>query len=189
MHNILHTVYTKCIFCLRKDVCFFWWKPHSFWVHGLWVAVRRIILSPVLPSAMYNFHLQVNPSIQDTYARQTTASRIGFWYYYNSSKTPLHEPATCSHFWTQVQINSSKYLVGLHVVLTEHHQNQSHPWTPPSCEEKWSGETSHTSWASTHFLRWCHIATFKTFYTTPTQERYGYLSRGLKTYCCKGSAM
>ena len=31
--------------------------------------MRRTILSPVLPYAMYNFHLQIKPSIKDIYAR------------------------------------------------------------------------------------------------------------------------
>ena len=65
--------------------------------------MTRIILSPVLPSAMYNFHLQIKPSVKDTYARWTTVSRIGFWYYYDSSETLLHERAsviTGLDYWT-----------------------------------------------------------------------------------------
>ena len=65
--------------------------------------MTKIILSPVLPSAMYNFHLQIKPSLNDTYARRTTSSRIGFWYYYDSSETLLHEWAsviTGLDYWT-----------------------------------------------------------------------------------------
>ena len=35
-------------------------------------------------------------------------------------------------------------------------------------------------WVSSHFLRQCHLATFKTFYAKPTQKRYGYSSRDLE---------
>ena len=63
--------------------------------------MTKIILSPVLPSAIYNFHLQIKPSLNDTYARRTTSSRIGFWYYYDSSETLLHEWASViSLDWT-----------------------------------------------------------------------------------------
>ena len=58
--------------------------------------MTRIILSPVLPSAMYNFHLQIKPSLNDTYTRQTTASiELGFGItIYDSSETLLHERAS-----------------------------------------------------------------------------------------------
>ena len=65
--------------------------------------MTRIILSPVLPSAMYTFHLQIKPSVKDTYARRTTASRIGFWYYYDGSEMLFHERAsviTGLDYWT-----------------------------------------------------------------------------------------
>ena len=65
--------------------------------------MTRIFLSPVLPSAIYNFHLQIKPSVKDTYARWTTASRIGFWYYYDGSETLFHEQAsviTGLDYWT-----------------------------------------------------------------------------------------
>ena len=46
--------------------------------------------------------LAIKP-VKDTYARRTTVSRIGFWYYYDSSETLLHERAsviTGLDYWT-----------------------------------------------------------------------------------------
>ena len=41
-------VYAKCIFCLRKDVCYVWWKLHSIWVNSSrvkcmvkWISVQK----------------------------------------------------------------------------------------------------------------------------------------------------
>ena len=55
----------------------------------------------------------------------------------------------------------------------------SRPQTPPSHEEKWSGEPSQISWASEHF---CDSATKQ----RSKQKKYGYLNGD---DCCKGSAM
>ena len=36
-------VYSKCIFCLSKDVWFVWWKLHSVWTNGSRVMAKRIL--------------------------------------------------------------------------------------------------------------------------------------------------
>ena len=67
----LHFLFEKrCVLCCTWFTRISCKKPIKF-------------LSPVLQSAMYNFHLQIKPPIKGTYAactRWTTTSRIGFWY-------------------------------------------------------------------------------------------------------------
>ena len=57
------------VFSVREKTCALFGKNHICFEYMVHELVRRIILSPVLPSAMYNFHLQIKPSIKDTYAR------------------------------------------------------------------------------------------------------------------------
>ena len=60
--------------------------------------------------------------------------------------------------------------------------------TPPSHEEKQSGELGQISWASTHSCE-CHLATFKTFYTKPAKKCKDTRVEIKNCYYCKGSTI
>ena len=142
--------------------------------------MRRTILSPVLPYAMYNFHLQIKPSIKDTYARRTTVSRIGFWYYYDSSETLLHERAyvfTGLDYWTGLldsNFNALKTFYALYLPV-ELHNTLEQPERIAILLQR------GTYLRST--IR--DVASAVQHSSLPMQERY--LRRDLKIYCCKGS--
>ena len=59
---------------------------------------------------------------------------------------------------------------------------QSRPQTPSSHKEKWSDEPSRIFLGLHTLLQQCHLATFRTFYTKPTQKRYRYSSRWQKSW-------
>ena len=80
----VYTVYSLRFACPPSSrIAFFVWEKVCSLLYMVHKDFMQKILSPVLQSAMYNFHLQIKPPIKGTYAactRWTTTSRIGFWY-------------------------------------------------------------------------------------------------------------
>ena len=72
-------VYAKCIFCLRKNVCFVWWKLHSIWVNSSrvtcmmkWIFCQKLVSFIPGPFSV-NVRLPLTNHIRHfCYTRQTT---------------------------------------------------------------------------------------------------------------------
>ena len=81
----------RCVLCLVKN---------GFWIHGSQVTLKRISCNKFISSpSICNVQLPLaKKPFHKRHLCYATASRIEFWYFYNSLEMPLHEPATCSHF-------------------------------------------------------------------------------------------